>query len=124
MQEENDISVGGSSNRELDSNKTVGVHSDVQIPSASAVLQQALINLRQTELSNRIDTASFVLCTDTGGQPEYQEFLSLLIAASNKQRTSRTFLNYIVAERARCVEFLHMSSGWFDCTEPSLTTSF
>ena len=83
VQEENDISVGGSSNRELDSNKTVGVHSDVQIPSASAVLHQALINLRQTELSNRIDSASFVLCTDTGGQPEYQEFLSLLIAASN-----------------------------------------
>ena len=23
----------------------------------------------------------------------------------------------------RCVEFFHMSSGWFDCTEPSLTTS-
>ena len=83
VQEENDISVGGSSNRELDSNKVVGVHSDVQIPSASAVLHQALINLRQTELSNRIDSASFVLCTDTGGQPEYQEFLSLLIAASN-----------------------------------------
>ena len=83
VQEENDISVGGSSNRELDLNKAVGVHSDVQIPSASAVLQQALINLRQTELSNRIDSASFVLCTDTGGQPEYQEFLSLLIAASN-----------------------------------------
>ena len=81
VQEENDISAGESSNRELDSNKTVGVHSDV--PSASAVLHQALINLRQTELSNRIDSASFVLCTDTGGQPEYQEFLSLLIAASN-----------------------------------------
>ena len=35
----------------------------------------------------------------------------------------RTFLNYIIAERARYVEFFHMSSGWFDCTEPSLTTS-
>ena len=23
----------------------------------------------------------------------------------------------------RCVEFCHMSSGWFDCTEPSLSTS-
>ena len=83
VQGENDISVEGSSNLELDSNETVGVHSDVQIPSASAVLHQALIHLRQTELSNRIDSASFVLCTDTGGQPEYQEFLSLLIAASN-----------------------------------------
>ena len=26
-------------------------------------------------------------------------------------------------EIARCVEFCHMSSGWFDCTEPSLSTS-
>ena len=24
---------------------------------------------------------------------------------------------------ARCVEFCHMSSGWFDCTKPSLSTS-
>ena len=29
----------------------------------------------------------------------------------------RTFSNH------RCVEFCHMSSGWFDCTEPSLSTS-
>ena len=35
----------------------------------------------------------------------------------------RTFLNYIIAERARYVEFFHMRSGWFDCTEPSVTTS-
>ena len=35
----------------------------------------------------------------------------------------RTFSNLIIAERARCVEFFHMSSGWFDCPEPSLTTS-
>ena len=32
----------------------------------------------------------------------------------------RTFPNQ---EIARCVEFCHMSSGWFDCTEPSLSTS-
>ena len=35
----------------------------------------------------------------------------------------RTFLNYILTEIARNIEFFHMSSGWFDCTEPSLTTS-
>ena len=35
----------------------------------------------------------------------------------------RTFLNHLSAEIARCVAFFHMSSGWFDCTEPSLTTS-
>ena len=35
----------------------------------------------------------------------------------------RTFPNHIITEIARCVEFCHMSSGWFDCTEPSLSTS-
>ena len=28
----------------------------------------------------------------------------------------RTFSNHIIAEIARCVEFFHMSSGWFDCS--------
>ena len=28
-----------------------------------------------------------------------------------------------ITEIARCVEVYHMSSGWFDCTEPSLATS-
>ena len=35
----------------------------------------------------------------------------------------RTFSNHIIAEMARCVEFFHMSSGWFGSTELSLTTS-
>ena len=35
----------------------------------------------------------------------------------------RTFSNHIITEIAGRVEFFHMSSGWFDCTEPSLTTS-
>ena len=35
----------------------------------------------------------------------------------------RTFSNHIITKIARCVEFCHMSSGWFDCTEPSLSTS-
>ena len=35
----------------------------------------------------------------------------------------RTFPNQIITEIARCVEFCHMSSGWFDRTEPSLSTS-
>ena len=54
-----------------------------QLPTASTVLRQALISYKQTQLSNKMDSASFVQCTDTGGQPEYQEFLSLLIAGSN-----------------------------------------
>ena len=35
----------------------------------------------------------------------------------------RTFSNYILTEIARCIDFFHTSSGWFDCTEPSPTTS-
>ena len=57
--------------------------SEQYLPSPSAVLNQALINMRQAQISNRMDSASYVICTDTGGQPEYQELLSLLIAACN-----------------------------------------
>ena len=32
----------------------------------------------------------------------------------------RTFSNHIIAEIARCVEFIHMSSGWFDCAEQGM----
>ena len=35
--------------------------------------------------------------------------------------TSNLLEPYIIAEIARCVEFFHMRSGWFDCAEPSLT---
>ena len=35
----------------------------------------------------------------------------------------RTFSNYILTEIARYLDFFHLSSGWFDCTEPSPTTS-
>ena len=31
--------------------------------------------------------------------------------------------NHIITEIAMFVEFCHMSSGWVDCTEPSLSTS-
>ena len=60
-----------------------GKVSEQHLPSPSAVLNQALINMRQAQISNRMDSASYVICTDTGGQPEYQELLSLLIAACN-----------------------------------------
>ena len=30
--------------------------------------------------------------------------------------------NHIIAEIARCIEFFHMCSGWFDFTAPSLTS--
>ena len=34
----------------------------------------------------------------------------------------RTFPNHIITEIAKCVEFCHISSGWFDSTEPSPQT--
>ena len=34
----------------------------------------------------------------------------------------RTSSNNIITEIARCVEFIHMSSGLFDCAESSLST--
>ena len=35
----------------------------------------------------------------------------------------RTFSNCILTEIARFIDFFHTSSGLFDCTEPSQTTS-
>ena len=35
----------------------------------------------------------------------------------------RTSSNHIITKIGRCVEFCHISSGWFNCTEPSLSTS-
>ena len=53
------------------------------VPSPSQVLEQALIMMRQAEASKNIDSVSFVYFTDTGGQPEFQELLSLLMAGCN-----------------------------------------
>ena len=57
--------------------------SDEKLPSPSQVLEQALIMMRQAEATKSIDSASFVYFTDTGGQPEFQEALSLLMAGCN-----------------------------------------
>ena len=35
----------------------------------------------------------------------------------------RTFSNHFSAEKERCVEVFDVSSEWFDCTEPSRTSS-
>ena len=57
--------------------------SNEEIASPSQVLEQALIMMRQAEATKSIDSASFVYFTDTGGQPEFQEALSLLMAGCN-----------------------------------------
>ena len=65
--------------------ESITVHGNIedQLPSASNVMNKTLISMKQMELSRKIDSASYVLCTDTGGQPEYQEMLALLMAESN-----------------------------------------
>ena len=50
-------------------------------------------------------------------------FLRLDMITVHKECRVRTFSNHIIAKIARCVEFFHMSSGWFDSTELSRTTS-
>ena len=54
-----------------------------ELPSPAQVLEQAFIMMRQAEATRNIDSASFVYFTDTGGQPEFYELLSVLMAASN-----------------------------------------
>ena len=39
------------------------------------------------------------------------------------QRTSSNLSNHNITKLARCGEVCHLSSGWFDCTEPSLATA-
>ena len=53
------------------------------VPTPSQVLEQALITMRQADATKSIDSASFVYFTDTGGQPEFQELLPLLITSCN-----------------------------------------
>ena len=54
-----------------------------ELPSPAQVLEQAFFMMRQAEATRNIDSASFVYFTDTGGQPEFYELLSVLMAASN-----------------------------------------
>ena len=70
--------------------------------------------------SGWFDSTKPSLTTSLEGKHFVQGTYALVRGSSS---APRTFLNYIIAERARCVEFFYMSSGWFDCTEPSLTTS-
>ena len=70
------------SETQTDTTESAGVV-EGEFPSASSVLNRALVSMRRTELSKRIDSASYVLCNDTGGQPECQELLNLLLSQTN-----------------------------------------
>ena len=54
------------------------------------------------------------------GETRYAGCCALVLGGSS---TRRTFPNHIITEIVKCVEFCHMSSGWFNHTEPSLSTS-
>ena len=44
-------------------------------------------------------------------------------AQNVEQMIGCSYTNHFITELARCVEVYHRSSGWFDCTEPSLCTA-
>ena len=63
------------------------------------------------------------ISTSLQGKQGVQGAYALVRGCSSTSNPPRTFSNHIITKIARCVEFCHISSGWFDCTEPSLSTS-
>ena len=60
----------------------------------------------------------------TASQTERKKRSFFSVSGRFKQiEPRRTFSNYILTEIARYIDFFHMSLGWFDWTEPSLTAS-
>ena len=53
---------------------------DIQQFSPSVVLEKALIQMKQAELVSKIDSASYVYFTDTGGQPGMSSRNSCLLS--------------------------------------------
>ena len=90
-----------------------------------------------TQVRTTVDNSGTMVKSSTTKQQKMvghtitsQKFLNLPIKISGLQRKGeasvqgayalvwayRTFSNHIITEIARCVEFFHMSWGWFDCT--------
>ena len=63
------------------SSETVSFNAKVVTPST--VLQQAMLAMKRAEVTRNVDSMSFVYFTDTGGQPEFQELLPVLMAGCN-----------------------------------------
>ena len=66
--------------------------------------------------SGRFDCTELSLTTSSEGKQRVQGAYALV-------RGSSRALNLLELHHCRCVEFFHMSSGWFAYTEPSPTTS-
>ena len=63
------------------------------------------------------------LSTSLQGKQGVQGAYALVRGGSSTSNLVEPSQNHIITEIAKCVEFCHMSSGWFDHTEPSLSTS-
>ena len=70
--------------------------------------------------SEWFDCTELSLTTSLEGKQFVQAAYALVRGSSS---SSNLLELHHCRESKVCVEFLHMSSGWFDCTEPSLTTS-
>ena len=70
-----------------------------------------------------------VLSHEFGVVRQYRTFSIYIVTGETRYAgclcTSSGWFKHVEPRRtlARCVEFCHMSSGWFDITEPSLSTS-
>ena len=73
--------------------------------------------------SGRFDCTKLSLSTSLQGKQGVQGANGLVWGWFKHNEPHRTFSNHIITEIARCLEFCHMSSGRFDCTELSLSTS-
>ena len=63
-------------------------------------------------------------CTEPSQTTSLQGIQGVQGAICTEVKAHRTsFTKYILTERGRYIDFKYMSSGWFDWTEPSLTTS-
>ena len=67
--------------------------------------------------SGGFDCTEPSLSTSLQGQQGMEGVVHLFVVV----QAHRTSPNHIITEIAKCVEFCHISSGWFDHTKPSLS---
>ena len=69
------------------------------------------------------DCTESSLSTSLQGKQSVQVAYALVRGGLKHIEPHRTYSNHNITEIANCGEVCHMSSGWFDCTEPSPSTS-
>ena len=63
------------------------------------------------------------LSTSLQGKQGVQGAYAIVWGGSSTLNLTEPTQNHNITEIARCGKVCHMSSGWFDCTEPFLSTS-